>query len=307
MNRNDLDETGNKALWVSWTRLSTWEACQQKAVFQMEGKGAVIKEGRNFVSGTAADRAMRKWLEQDEPQLAGQMAQYVEDAWIAQTRGPEAEYQITWKRDDPIKDEDRAKTLAIDAVNALEPFLFARVIPYDYTPEWRFKAAISIPDRSGKPRSVVLNGGADIVVHNPETDEWFVYDLKTTRNEKYVQGSTLAQLIFYQIALHLVVGAELDKTTTAFLTPACKTQYTSLNIDSDSRRHLMTRIVKFAQAIWADDDPICTLDDNQCYWCPMKSICPRWSNVLRVDDKGKHKVSLTATAEQRKDAERGQR
>lgn len=289
-----LDETGQPALWISWSRLLTFEKCQQRLAFQMDGKGDVIKEGRNFVSGTVADRAMRQWLDQDTPQLPGQMASYIEDdLWQRYTKD-ETEYKITFKKDDPIADENRAKELALEAVNAIEPFLLAKVIPLEYQPEWRFKVVLKLPDDvRGISRSVVLNGGADIVVRNPETGELFIYDLKVTRNENYIKGPVLSQLTFYQIVAHYLVGTEYDLITPAFLTPACKTQYHGLTIGPQDRRHLMTRIAKLATHIWNNEVPELTPDVNECYFCSCKAVCDRFATV-KVP--GTHRVSIMETA-----------
>lgn len=292
------DESGQPAFWLSWSRLQEYEKCQQASKLHMQGLGATVKQGRNFVSGTVADRAMRKFLEQESGHKKGQMEAFVYELWSKYTKDSD-EYIVSWNKKDPLADEATAKALSVEAVNALEPFLFARVLPYEYEPEWRFKVPLGLPSSQGFTRTVVLNGGADIIVHNSDADEWFVYDLKTTRNESYVQGSTLGQLIFYQLAVRLTQGAEYGKIKTAFLTPACKTQYHSLEISDQDRTHLMSRIITFAQSVWDDTEPTLTEDLNVCWWCDLKAVCPRYTSVLV---EGEHKVSLADTAKIRKAA-----
>lgn len=298
MNRNDLDEQGQKTLWISWSRLSEWERCNQKAIFHMERKGPTIKEGRNFVSGTVADRAMRKWLEQPEPHLIGEMAQYVDELWDEYTNNS-TEYNVTWK--DP-QDQINAKETAKECVIRLEPFLLNKVLPFEYQAEWRFQLQIKIPDiNPGLKRSVVLNGGADIVVRNPDTGEHFIYDLKTTRNENYVVGSTLAQLIYYQIALSIAEGIPADLIKTAFVTPLTKIQFHPLEITLEDRRLLLTRIAQMAQSVWRKDVPTLTADINDCFFCDVKSLCPRFCIPVK-ETNGKKTVTFADAASLRREA-----
>lgn len=295
--RNDLDETGNKLLWVSWSRVLEFSKCEQKAKLHYEGKKSTLKEGRPFVAGICADRAMRRWLEQTTPHEDGQMAQYVVDTWDKFTRHSD-EYVVTWSKKDPVADETNARDLAIEAVTALEPFLRARVLPFEFEPEWRFQVPLQLPWGEGY-RTIILNGGADIIVRNPDTDEWFIYDLKCTRNEHYVEGPMVGQLTFYQIVANMLLGAEYDKTTTAFLTPACKTQYHSLDISVQDRQHMMSRIVRYSQAMWTDAEATCNTEF--CWQCDVKQHCPLFSTVTNVDGNRKT-VSLAETAKMRKSA-----
>lgn len=262
----------------------------------MQGKGETIKDGRRFIHGTLADRAVRRWLEQDEPQLPGQMAAYVDDLFEEHAvRSPE--YKIRWKGD-PIEDQRYVIDLAKRVVNNVEPFLLARVIPFEYEPELRFRVPIRIPDSKGFARTIVLNGGMDIAVKEP-SGLVSIYDLKATTNEQYVHGGIMPQLIFYSIAWSFMFGAP-EHMRAAFLTPACKTQYHELNITSQDRRHLMSRIVQFAHATWQNTEPICTDDNSECYYCDVKGFCPKFAVPKSKDSKGKHRASLSGAANLRK-------
>lgn len=267
----------------------------------MEGKGDTVKDGRRFIHGTLADRAMRRWLDQDEEQLPGQMDTYVDDLWDELVEHND-EYKITWK-DDVAKDKAYVRALSKTVVNNVEPFLLKRVIPFEYEPEFRFRVPLQIPDSAGYARTIVLNGGMDIAVRDPNTGKVFLYDLKATTNENYISQGIMPQLIFYSIAWTLMFGTPIEDITAAFLTPACKAQYRELNITSEDRRHLMTRIVRCANALWDKAKPVCTDKDSECYFCDARRICPKWANVLTEDPKdGKHRVSLSDTGAQRRKA-----
>lgn len=273
-----------------------------KIHLQMQGKGEEIKDLRRFIHGTLADRAVRKWLEQDEEQLPGQMEAYVDELWDEYVTNS-TEGKVVW-RDDIVADKKRVREIAKTVVRKVEPFLIARVLPYDYHPELRFKVPIQIPDAHGYARTILLNGGADIVVREP--DRLSIYDLKATTNESYIHQGIMPQLIFYQIAMNKILDYPYDKMRAAFLTPYTKAQYHELTVGAEDRRHLMTRIIRFAHWYWEKETPVCANDNNVCWGCPQKVVCPKWSSVMaepKAD--GKHRMSILETAKQRKEARDG--
>lgn len=297
-NLPDTDERGQKTLYVSWSRLYDYEKCHQRGWLHAHGKGDQVKDGRNFIHGTLADRAMRRWLEQNEEQLPGQMAQYVDDAWEEHAiKSPE--YKIRW-RGDPIDDQNKVRNLAKKVVNNVEPFLIARVLPFEYEPELRFRVPVKVPDYDGFQRTIVLNGGIDIAVRNPENGQVWLYDLKATENERYVQGGIMAQLIFYSVAWTLMMGTSPGDMTAAFLTPACKAQYHGLNITSDDRRHLLSRVVAYAQNYWREEQTP-TDDKNECWNCDCKRWCPLFTDKVTVKADGKKRASIADAAQARRD------
>ena len=296
-----VDEYGAKPLSISWSRLYEFEKCHQRLAFHMDGKGETVKDGRRFIHGTLADMAMRRWLDQDEPQLPGQMVQYVDELWEEVVEN-NPEYQITWKGN---VNEDKAyvRNIAKTVVGNLEPFLLARVIPFDYEPEFRFKVPLQVPDSRGFARTIILNGGMDIAVRDNNTGKIFLYDLKATTNENYIHSGIMPQLIFYSIAWTAMFGTKPEDITCAFLTPACKIQYHELEVSSESRRHLMTRILRCAHALWDQEKPICTTNNSECFFCDCKKICPRWADAITDPQDGKmRRVSLTETAKNRRAA-----
>lgn len=291
--RGDTDEFGQKTLWVSWSRLYEWSSCQQKSVLKLQGKADKVKDGRRFLHGTLADRAVTRWLKQDTPHEQGQMETYVDELWEEHAiKSPE--YKIEWKGD-PQEDMAKVRNLAKKVVRNVEPFLFARVLPYEFQPDWRFEVPIKVPTVEGNMRTIVLNGAADIVVRDPATGLVSIYDLKATENEKYVHQGIMPQLTFYSVAWTIIMGQQPKDTTAAFLTPACKLQYHELKIGSQDRRHLMSRIVNFAQFTWSTQTPTLTDDSQMCFFCECKKFCPRFATVMGEGNK----VSLAATGAQR--------
>lgn len=294
-----VDEKGEKTLYVSWSRLKDWEDCNQSGWRHTKHRqGSTIKDGRNFLHGTLADRAMRRWLEQEEEQLPGQMARYVDEAWDEHT-GPDAEYRIKW-RGDPRQDMEKVRNLAKKVVTNMETFLIKRVLPYEYQAELRFRVPVRIPDTDGILRTIVLNGGIDIAVRDQNTGKVWLYDLKATENENYVRGGIMAQLIFYSVAWTLMMGTSPGDMDAAFLTPACKGQYHPLVITSDDRRMLMSRVVKFAQGIWHDENDPKEGVTSPCWGCDVSHLCDLFVRPVTFDTDGKKRVSLAAAAEARK-------
>jgi hypothetical protein len=293
-----IDEKGEKPLYVSWSRLYSWETCHQQGWRKAKLKqGATVKDGRNFLHGTLADRAMRRWLEQQPPHLPGQMATYVDEAWDEHT-GKDAEYKIKW-RGDPIEDQAKIRELAKRVCTNMEGFLLKRVLPYDFEPELRFKVPIKIPDIDGVQRTIVLNGGIDIAVRNPANGQVWLYDLKATENERYVHGGIMAQLIFYSVAWTIMMSTPPGEMECAYLTPACKAQYHPLMIDSQDRKILMSRIVAYAQGIWQDDNkPV--ESNTPCWNCDVKHLCEKFFTSTAIQVDGKKRASISGAAKARK-------
>lgn len=265
-------------LKVSWSRLLDWEKCHRKAFAKATYVPRDRVDGRIFLSGTLADRATRKFLDQDDGHAKGQLAAFVDELWDEHALNSD-EYEIKWKGN-KAADQAKARALAKKVVNNLEPFLFEAVLPFEYQAEYRFEAYLKIPDHHNEPRTIALRGGMDIAVRRSPTDVR-LYDLKATENEQYVKGDTMSQLIFYPMAWMLHQPQTLDQIHCAFLTPACQTQYHSLEdllgrpMHGDDIRFLMTRIVKYAHGIWSKEQDT-TKDAGACWNCDMKSTCPKW-------------------------------
>ena len=272
-----------------------YETCKHLVYRKQRKEQAPVRDIRNFVHGTLADRAMRRWLEQDTPQLRGQMDKYIDDSWNDITNS-ETE-KVKW-RGNVRDDQERVLTLAKLTVNNLEPFLEKYVIPYEYQPELRFKVPFTIPDQEDNPRTVILNGGMDIVVRNPRTGQIAIYDLKSTLNESYVSGKILAQLIFYQLSWHLLEGTDYDKIDTAFVTPATRVMFHPLTITQRDRMMLASRIMAFARGAWQNDFAP-RKDDTYCGYCVCREWCSKFQQDVKTGKDGKRRVSLLDTANAR--------
>lgn len=282
------DEAGRKPIFVSWSRLKDWESCHRKGFAKSRGVPRDKIDGRIFLPGTLADRAMRRFLEQEEGHEPGQMVSYLEDLWQEHAIDSE-EYKIFWKGN-KREDQERVRDLVRRVVTNLEPFLFKAVLPFEYQPELRLKVPLRIPDLHGKHRTIWLSGGMDIVVRRSPEDVR-IYDLKATENPSYVTGDTKAQLTFYPVMWNLLAGTPFSQITTAFLVPALTPGYVPHAPSGDDIRHLMTRIVKYAHGIWEERNDTPT-SDTPCWNCDMKGTCPKFHQPVRIDADGKMRVVI---------------
>jgi hypothetical protein len=286
-----LDPPQPKPLHLSWSRLRDWEECQHRVWQKMQpGFQKPRIDGRNFLAGTLADRAMRRWLELPNPQ-SGQMATIVDDLWDEHAENS-TEYTIRW-RGDPKADRRKVRELAKRVVTNVEPFLIARVLPNDYHPEMRFRAPLDIPGLHGERRRIYLVGGIDIAVREasdapkPERRVW-LYDLKATEDDNYVRHATMMQLVFYSIAWHILMGTPYELIELAYLVPAARTQYRSIDdllgrpIAPEDRRFLATRIIRMAHGIWREEKAL-TEDQSLCFNCDAKAVCERWNRPVHIE------------------------
>lgn len=268
-----------------------------------QGKRAEVTDGRVFLPGTLADRAMRKFLEQYEGHVSGQMAQFVDDLWDEYAVNS-TEYKIKW-RGDPRVDQQKVREIAKRCVTNLEPFLFQKVLMHEWQPEMAFSQEIRLPDLEGRMREVILVGRMDIAVLELPDREWaWLYDLKLTENAAYIKSS-LGQLIFYSLAWSIMRGHPADKIGAAFLAPVCETQYWPLEIEADDRRQMLSRILRYCQSRWSTE-PVVAVDcdgaptsSSTCYNCDVKHACPNRSGTVTTNAKGQHRVDLMEQVRQR--------
>lgn len=286
LTRNAVDETGQKVLSVSWSGLKEFETCAQLSWRKRQPDYRRVKvDGRVFLPGTLADRAMRAFLEQPEGSHAkGQMAEHIDRLWDEYAENS-TEYKIKW-RGDPVADRAKVRDFSKLAVTKLEPFLFERVLPHEFQPEMRFRVPLRIPDLNGNARTIHLIGGIDIAVrHLPKRELTWLYDLKTTENDNYVTG-ILPQLIFYKIMWHIRMGTPFEQIRMAYLVPAAKTQFRPVEDSAEDRSYLMSRVVKFAHGVWSEEKtPV--EDDGPCWNCPVRHVCDKWNRPIHVDSRGK--------------------
>jgi hypothetical protein len=285
-------------LRVSWSALKRWEGCHLRDQLHRQGKRAEVIDGRVFLPGTLADRAMRKFLEQDDGHRIGQMAQFVDDLWDEHAVHSN-EYKIKW-RGDPRVDQAKVRAFAKLVVTNLEPFLFARVLPHEWQPELRFAVPVRLPDLQGDRREVLLIGGMDIaVLELPNRTQAWLYDLKATENESYIR-LTLGQLIFYSVCWSIMRDHPHELIGAAYLAPACKVQYHPLLVSTDDRRQMLARIVRYCQYRWnetgvapAVDASKSAVTEEECWRCEVKHACPHRTGQPVTDANGRHRVSFT--------------
>ena len=284
--------TDTKPLSISWSRLKTWEDCKQRVLLNQQGKASGAVDGRIFLPGTIADRAMRQWLNLDDPQ-PGQMPDMI-DALFDEHTAPDAEYVIKW-RGNQNQDRLKVKNFVLEVVTKLEPILLEKVIPYRWEPEIKFRYPVAIPYLDGTSVRIDLIGGIDIGVQEDD-DEYAIYDLKATANDAYVRGATLGQLIFYDLAWRAGFGK--SPKAAAFITPACRERFVPLTITDEDRRVMMSRIIKYAQGVWAQDwKP--KAEHTGCNWCEVKHACPKWALPNVRDDQNRRRVSFADAAQRR--------
>ena len=256
-----------KPLRVSWTGLLRYEECHRQDALVRSGLRAPSADKRNFLAGNVVDNTMREWLDQDDPK-AGDLIPRME----AHFERVVSEDKIIWRGSEP---QDRARVMADcrEALEKLEPWLFEHVLPYQYQPEARGYVEINVPDRDGVLNRIELFYATDILV---KPHDFVIYDLKTTRNENYVRGKTLGQLVFYGIGVAAKFGIPLRQVSqAAFLTPLCKNMTTQIHPTEDDYREMVARITKYANAVWAGYAPTKASKDNNCtYRCEVAHVCP---------------------------------
>lgn len=227
---------------------------------------------RNFLTGNIVDNAMRKWLDQDEPPAGGPV-QYAEEMLHEWTTNGE---KIVWKGTEA---SDKARVLkdSKDALIRLEPWLREHILPNGYQPEARGWAQIQVPGADGNLVDVELFFAVDILVRRTSTGKFWIIDLKTTRNERYIRGTTLAQLPYYALAISAAFGIPLNEIDeVSFLTPLTSEIETKIVPTADDYRFLLQRITSYVHGVQAQDMTMRDYRDSVCQWeCAVKTSCPR--------------------------------
>jgi hypothetical protein len=279
---------------ISWSSLKRWEHCPQHQLRVIKHETEKSNKGRIFLPGTVCDLVMRRWLDSDDPQ-PGEMDQFVEIVFNETVNA--AESRIPWKGD-PRQDMENVKAMCREAVNRLEPWLVQNVLPYEYAPEHKFKAHLTLPYLTeGVQAPVMMRGGIDILVRD-DRGKFRLYDLKITKDPSYLH-STLAQLTFYDLAWGVIQGDFEASCEWGFVAPMIPEFIVPVTVSQDDRRVMLSRIIKYAQGQWMDNwtpKP----DDAGCQWCEARAYCEKFRDIAIVDENGKQKMSFMASAEQRK-------
>lgn len=278
-------------LFLSWSALKTWEECHQREALLRGKKRPEGTDIRNYVHGTIADRVVRKWLDDETDHKPGQMQDYVDEIFLAETTpvadGGNADGVVHWRGKN---DKFVMKNTVRDICSGAEPFLFQHVIPYEWQAGVRFKTELQIPYLDGSPAWVHLVGEMDILVKRAEYD-YLGIDLKGTRNDQYWR-QTLGQAIFYDIATKCMLGVPC--TMWAFLQPLCAEPWLPVYIDDEVRRTMVTRIHKMAVGRWTKDE-MPKEGNGGCSSCDVKHGCVKYKPT--VDPAGKHRLSFAQAAQ----------
>ena len=282
-------------VFVSWSSLKRWENCPQHQLRVITGEADKSQKGRIFLPGTVADLTQRRWLDQDKPE-AGQMLDMVETVFWETVNL--AESKIIW-RGDPEKDQKQIIRDVRSAVRRLEPWLLQKVVPFDYQPEFRFKAHMEVPYvcQEGVRAPVTLRGGIDILVRDDD-GKFRIYDLKMTTNPSYLR-STLGQLTFYDLAM-CVLQENFDCAVEwGFVAPLLDEFLIPVTVGQEDRRYMLSRVVKYAQGVWTDNwTP--KASDTGCDWCEAKGVCDKFKTVATVEENGAMRISFNQAAEHRR-------
>lgn len=271
-------------LWLSWSRLRSHEECKQKGYLERKKMRAPLSNTRVFFPGNVTDRAVRDFLMLPDPlEHEGWMAERVEDIVTREKKIIEDDGGVmTWK-----DAGDKAQVIqdCTEAVTKIEAGLWEKVLPYEYRPDFRFKAPIMVPHPNGGTEQVMLNGAMDIVGRDPETDRWFVYDVKHTRDNNYWK-KTQGQLGFYDLALMVMFQAKASEV--GLLQPLCNERVKIVPLDTNTRQVMMQRVTRMAQEVWRDEKAP-RADTKYCSFCDVKHAC---SKFQAVEVNGRRKVSL---------------
>lgn len=282
-NKTTCKECGRVTLRISWSGLRTHSECKQRGFLQRTGKRATLDNQRNFFPGNVTDRTVRRWLLEDPASNIGRMPEMVSE--VIDQQYAEVQEQggvMRWKNKDDRKQVEKD---CIEAVTKIEPHLLKYVVPFEYRPDFSFKAPLALPHPSGGSEIVHLIGFMDILVRDDKGRYW-VWDVKHTRDGQYWR-KTIAQLGFYDLAVELMFGQPMIRG--GLMQPLCAKPIMPYTPTGDSRAQLTTRIAAMARDIWLDDKSP-RADNKECDWCSVRHACEKFKPV--VHDDGKRRMTL---------------
>lgn len=272
------------AVKISWSSLKTHEECRQKSKLMREGKKAKTRDVRNFFPGRVTDRVVRYWLDDDPINNRGLMPEMV--AQVLETELGQAKDDgevVGWRH---RTDREDVYKQCVEAVKTIEPALAKYVLPYSWQVDFGFKTPVLMRAPWGM-EPVVLHGFMDIIVRDPETDTWRIYDVKHTYDNNYWRGS-FGQLVFYGYENQLRTGK--IPVEVGFFQPLAKEQVKRFAIDESHINHLAGRVQSMAWEVWTDVD-FPRRDMSSCTFCEVKHACVKFKPVS-VNDKGKRQMGL---------------
>lgn len=285
MSQKHCKECGRLLISISWSGLRTHEDCKQKSYLARTKKLATLDNKRNFFPGTVTDRVVRNWLLNSPAQNRGIMPDMVTETVDRErkTMADKGEGVVHWR-----DDEDRASIEADcrEAVTKIEPVLMKYVVPFEYQPDFAFKAPVQLLNPvTNQMETVTLRGYMDILVRTAP-DKWWVWDVKHTKDNSYWR-KTVGQLGFYDLAVELQFGTPTVQT--GLMQPLCDQRVKPYKPSEQSRTELMARIYSMAKDIWRKDHTPKPVTSG-CSWCPTKHACIQFKPV--VDDWNEKRVVL---------------
>lgn len=281
-----MPDTAYKPVRLSWSRLRLHDECPMKGALIAEKKKSQLTDVRNFFHGNVCDLAMRRFLSLEDPRselgwMAAQVdAIFDESLQIARSSGDGI---VRWRS---TTDATETREFCREAVTRLEELLVRFVLPFDWTPAWRFSVTVKI-HYGREVREITLVGETDLLVFD-KYGRVFIWDLKATKDDSYWR-KTLAQLAFYALAVKLSPAEELGRWPyrAGLLQPMCKERFLTFDVMADGGqaiREMTGRIERVAADIWAGR--LGPKPNEFCNRCEVKHACP----LFAPSDSGKARM-----------------
>ncbi len=269
-----MPDTAYKPIRLSWSRLRVHDECPAKGDLISKKLKGPLTDTRNFLHGNVCDLAMRRFLSLEDPRSEpGWMAAQVDalfDEWIEIAKSS-GDGIIRWRS---ATDQAEVREFCREAVTRLEELLVRFVLPFDWSPAWRFAVPVKI-HYGREVREITLVGEADLLVFD-KYGRIFIWDLKATKDNSYWR-KTLAQLAFYALAVKLSGAEKLHQWPyrAGLLQPMCEERHLTFDVMADGGqaiREMTGRIERVAADIWAGR--LAPKPDEWCHRCEVRHACP---------------------------------
>lgn len=251
---------------VSWSRLSKFMECKQKAKLYAEKRGETDKPSRNFLPGRIIDLVCRTWLDNPYNGTMTELLDWAFEACIKEIKDSEDE-MLRWRNG---KDKSEVYTFCHNALVGLEPILEAKVRPFEYTQAQWFRTKIRISGIDGEPAEINLIGEKDIVVYS--SGDEIVYDLKGTGNKDYWK-KCIGQMVFYDLETFARTGKPPESV--GIIQPAVTPNFVPIQVDAPMRQKLLSDIVAMYHATQKNEFPT-VRNSSACSVCECKIACPKF-------------------------------
>lgn len=143
-----------------------------------------------------------------------------------------------------------------------------------------------MPSPDGGMDTVVLNGALDILVWDPATETWRIYDVKMTKDGQYWR-KTQGQLQFYDVTLFPLFGK--FSVEAALLQPMCAEQIKVIPTNDQTRSVMLRSMSEMALDVWSGNtEP--RKDNKFCTNCEVRHACTKFKPV--ISSTGKKTISF---------------